>query len=72
MVAKRIVYRMVPTGSYIVYHKMDGELNRYVTIDRAKAEEYAQKWHGEMFVCFIEKGFEVDVPEEQNETARTI
>ena len=54
---------MVPTGGYIVLYKLDGKDSQFITLDRTRAEEYAQKHGGTWHRCYIELEFEVDVPE---------
>ena len=60
---KQTVKRMVPTGGYIVLYKLDGKDSQFITLDRTRAEEYAQKHGGTWHRCYIELEFEVDVPE---------
>jgi hypothetical protein len=62
---KRVVYRMVPSGAYMVMYKWQGEPARFITLDRPRAEEYAKEHHGTFHVLYIEKAFEAEVPEQE-------
>ena len=62
---KMTIYRMVPSGSYMVLYKFNGEDAKFISLDRSNAEAYAAKHHGSCHTEFIEKAFEVEVPNGQ-------
>lgn len=52
---------MVESGSYIVFHIWQGETIAYVTLDKAKAIDYAQEKHGQWYKQFHE--IVIDIPD---------
>ena len=57
------IIRMIPSGSFIVFYKWQGEIARFITLDKARAIEYAGlhngTWHPEYYEC----EFDVEIPQ---------
>ena len=62
---KQLVHRMVPSGAYMVLYKWQGEPAKFITLDRARAEEYAREHHGTFYMQYHEIAFEAEVPEQE-------